>query len=321
MKAKVLLVLLASVYLGANSQNIENVAFYLPMENSLVNFIATEVSFNSLAVGTNEANAPHYSEGKFGQSLLFDSTCYIMSAERKPYTSGNYTLTYWFNFTKLSSEVNHEQFVVQQQYGNTTGRAYTTLPVANTLVVYYGGPFYSTTVLEANKWYHIAIVIDRANKTKKVYLNGNKESETTVSGFETNDGQWIFGIDKFYNTSKVMLGGIDDVLLIKEALSTETIDKIISDGVASLFTPTQTNKVENVIGDFRYINNSIYFTTTSNSPEMIVSIFSMNGQKILTRNVRNNASISIDNLHLGKGLYVLKATSETEISTQKFLVK
>jgi hypothetical protein len=334
MKAKILLsVGCFFLIAGVVAQSFENVSFYLPFNGNLNNQKETPFTFDAFTAGTHEAKSPEFSEGKFGECLQLTHDYYVRSSERAHTIVNSFTLTFHFMANSLSSALGREQFLFQQRDGvgedpspTNTGRAFFTLLATDQPRIFFGGAVTLVEPIMADIWYHVAIVINREERKKQVYIDGELKSEldAPAAGFETSAGEWVIGISKQLNeasANQTFHGKIDDLLLIQEALSVETINQIKENGVASLFS---TN-----VGD---ITAEHYYNVFSNhgtiqldvhglAENTTVEVFSITGQRIIHRHLGTTSGHTIIGHVPNNGIYIVRVQSDTGVHVQKVMVQ
>ena len=132
---------------------------------------------------------------------------------------GNYTMMAWVN---LADGENWPVILVKSDFGNDGPTQYQMQFLENSRKLYgycggnggKGGPVYSNTALELNRWYHLASVVtyDGTNSTMTIYINGNPDTTGSQAG-KTHNATVSLGI------GTGLTGKMDEVSLWKRALS------------------------------------------------------------------------------------------------------
>ena len=94
-------------------------------------------------------------------------------------------------------------------------------------------PTFSTTTLAINdgQWHHIAAVIDPANMTQQIYLDGLKNIQLPITGpLTAYSGEVTIGINQALAASKVPNAYIDDLRVYNHPLTKDEIDTLLAEG-------------------------------------------------------------------------------------------
>jgi hypothetical protein len=165
-----------------------------------------------------------------GGALEFDgSSGYVtipFSESLNLLNAGDFTLTAWFKADAIPPE-NKEVF--QQGDGNGTGRTWLFAASGTGEIRTYvgGGNTLSTVNLEADAWFHGAVVVTEggATDTIQLYVNGQPVGAPGQRGMESCEGPYFIGCHK--NLTNFWDGLIDDVRLYNRALSAEEIKAMV----------------------------------------------------------------------------------------------
>lgn len=187
-----------------------------------------------------------WSSGKMGKALDFDgSSGYVLipfSNSMEVINKGNFTFAAWFKSDAVPTE-NKEVF--QQGDKNGTGRTWLYIG-ANTgeIQTYLGNAASLSGVkVEPDKWYHTAMVITEGGGTDTIqfYINGEPSGAPSQKGLEDSQGDYFIGCHK--NITNFWDGIIDEVALIKKALSQAEIKTLMNDGIQNLLSVEPTGKL------------------------------------------------------------------------------
>jgi len=166
--------------------------------------------------------------GKFGNGLSFDGNDNVNFGTNVKFTSGDFSISFWFNVASLTGT----PFSRGRAYGDQKGDIRAAIENSQMKVAIrdsgswiFGwlGNFQTSTTLTTNTWYYLTIT--RSGSTFKMYLNGNLENTQTSSadisdssnsntfymGYFDNDG------GSYYN------GKLDEFRIYNRALSASEI--------------------------------------------------------------------------------------------------
>jgi len=176
-----------------------------------------------------------WSDGKSGKALSFDgSSGYIeipFGESMKLINQGGFTLAAWI----MTPDANaNDMAVFQQLDSNGTGRTW--LEVVGSEIKSYlgGGDTLSGIRMEAEKWYHIAVVVTEGGGTDtvQIYVNGISEGAESARGMEDSEGSFLIG--RYKGQSGFWHGIIDDMVLIKKALSEDELEDLMTNGIMGI---------------------------------------------------------------------------------------
>ena len=114
------------------------------------------------------------------------------------------------------------------------------LPDGNIVFALRSGPtgpyldIFSSTVLNDDEWYHVAVVFDNANDTATIYINGVSDATDTYAYALPNNAEPVF-IGAFAATSNNFDGIIDEVGIWNKALSPAEIASVYRSGIEGQF--------------------------------------------------------------------------------------
>jgi len=168
-----------------------------------------------------------WTNGKINGALNFDGLDdYIdcgNSATLDP-TEGA-TIEAWVNFNELPSDAGHVMEIASRSGGGTDLDLQCETDNEFKFFIGTGAPNFavSSTVVEANKWYHIAGTY-QAGDSVKIYVNGVLEQVTTIIiTRNTNPNKFCIGQSGYWS-ERFFNGKIDEVKLYSRALSAEEIE-------------------------------------------------------------------------------------------------
>jgi hypothetical protein len=140
----------------------------------------------SSSVGTDD---PTWSIGKFGKGLKFNGTSSYVNIPTGTALGRNFTMSAWIKLTSLPSVV---QTAVIKAISNINSYAILEMDTTPKLVYelrddsdanggHAAGGGGTGATLSLNKWYHIALTIDRTTNKATIYLNGIQNSVKDIS--------------------------------------------------------------------------------------------------------------------------------------------
>jgi len=188
----------------------------------------------------------NWSDGQFGKALAFDGkTGYVeipFSESMRVLNKGGITLAAWFKSNSVPTE-NKEIF--QQGDKNGTGRTWF-YAAANTgeLQSFLGGAAITSGFnIAGGKWYHGAVVVTEggANDTVQIYVNGEPSGVAAQKSMEDSEGNYLIGCHK--NLTNFWDGIIDDVVLIKKALSKNELQDLMKNGLSNILSVEPSGKL------------------------------------------------------------------------------
>jgi hypothetical protein len=182
---------------------------------------------------TDGVSTPPY-QNRWGAS--FDgSNDYLTANESNLATSGDCTISLWFNSASLpvSSGFGY-MFSLTDGRATGTDRAVgmrgtgsDAQIIANTYASGWNLPFTNTSI-SADTWYHVAVVF--TSGSAQVYFNGADKGSKTVSTNTISYNQTVIG-GLLYSSANHFNGKIDEVSVFHSALSSTDITAIYNSGV------------------------------------------------------------------------------------------
>ncbi len=191
------------------------------------------------------ATLPTWTDGKRGKSVYFNGTDNYVGIGNMGSFPTRGAVTFWMNAevvenyrnpftTSLNGSnvgIRFEEYTTPTPYGGFN------VIIGNDSGTYSSHQYLSSTTLQPNTWYHVALVWDTSINTVTGYLNGvQKFSEaqiywpTLMSSVAIGNG---------FSTSRYWKGKVDDVRLYNRALSAAEISKLYSGGVQTYKTVSQ----------------------------------------------------------------------------------
>lgn len=178
----------------------------------------------------------------FGKALQFNGSDVDVRAPHIPLDNRSFTIMMWVNPILYTDQ----QLVFSQKQSNATNLsmhfrlggpgAGAAAPVGGIRMGFYSNDLDSPAgIIEDNTWYHLTFWYDFENKTRRIYVNGEKVAEDvgkspflgtsgdTVVGSWTSDGQYFKGI-------------IDEVRIYDHPLAEDEIQNIMK-GLGSAVYP------------------------------------------------------------------------------------
>jgi flagellar hook assembly protein FlgD len=188
-----------------------------------------------------------------------------------------------------------------------------------------------TTVVEPNKWSHIALTISKTEVT--LYLNGAVEASSVLTAPLTNliIGDGTLGAWTNPDVQREMTGMMEEILIYNQALSEQEIVELanVPVGVAS---HKNSNNIPETFNLSQNYPNPFNPTTTINysvpTGKVKLEIYNMLGQKVRTLLDKEVTTGSYDVVwdgtdYSGKqvtsGLYLYKLTSDAGVKIKKML--
>ncbi len=206
---------------------------------------ATNSSVNS-NTGT-LTNGPTWTTGQIGGAVDFDGTNdYITVADADALDiTGNLTFSAWIKADTYPSAGSYRTLVTKGSFGIPAVNYSIRLYGANTSdqrldFGYYASAatqeLYGGTNITTGTWYHVAVIYDDAANVLNLYVNGAKESTTTLSGSPTTNSLAAntYALDVGQQGGTYNFDGqIDELRLYNRTLSADEISQLYR-----LTTPT-----------------------------------------------------------------------------------
>lgn len=187
-------------------------------------------------------------DGKISGALNFDgSSTYVeipSDDSMKVLNEDDFTLCAWFRPDETPGRI---ATVLQQEDGNGTGRTWLFVNGdGNEIRSYLGGATtHSNASVEYGQWYHGAVSVteDGNNDSIQLYVNGEPAGDPHVIGMESCEGGFFIGSHKSLADTDFFIGAIDEVVLIKKALTETEIQDLMESGVMGVLSVTGKGKL------------------------------------------------------------------------------
>jgi Concanavalin A-like lectin/glucanases superfamily/Immunoglobulin domain/Bacterial Ig domain/Immunoglobulin I-set domain len=242
---------------GAATSQVAVVSVAAPLPDGLVNWWAGDS--NALDyIGTNHGtllNGATYRTGKVDSAFALDGTNDVVDVGSMPWlgTSTGLTVMAWIHRTNLvnrfggilgrwqltgasnSPAATSNTFLLATGEGTVSNRV--TLLLQSTNLNSYR--VVGATILPTNQWVHVAATWDSEDGAAAVYLNGVRDGMTNLPagqrlqflpGYTTKIGSW----GNSTNSVNQFRGGIDEVMLLDRAISSNDIQMVYASSAVGL---------------------------------------------------------------------------------------
>ena len=165
--------------------------------------------------------------GQLGGALDFDgSTNYVDIEGENPIISGTFSLTMWVYARDIPTAAKEYRMPLSNDAWVDGAIHVHIMPETGIFKIdtKNGTDIPSNTVIEANRWYHVAGTLD-ADGESKIYINGVLDNSATGSSKEYFIGPASIGA--YQNNSRFFNGMIDDVRIFNHILSEAEIQEIV----------------------------------------------------------------------------------------------
>ena len=206
--------------------------FYLPFENNI-----DDSSENNIEFQQAQGETLAYDDGPFGKSLVLDNTM-LLSEDNVFNIYASHTFSAWVKIDQKTT--NNQVFVHQKDDPELNpGRVHLEALNSNNFSCFTGGVgderTTNTDSITEGVWYHVASVFDRDLGQKMLYVNGVLKDTKTLASSEQCKAEYVIG--GFKDESRFYVnGGIDELVLFREALTESEINTIMNDGVRKVDT-------------------------------------------------------------------------------------
>lgn len=268
-----------------------------------------------------------YTEGKFGKALYFDNTVFVTKQDSIINVgSESSTLGVWVKIDQSTSVDNAGMTILHQKDpvgGTPPGRIMMEILNGDMPGSFESGiRAQSFDAIEPGTWYHITVVHDAENGMKYLYVNGELKGAAEF-GTEKSVGPFVMGAFKTEERA-FLYRSLDELFWTREVLSPDQIKSIMNDGIAKSFAgqetavPTTLNKS----------NHSLFYPNPAvNSIRFMNDVVEQKGQfqlfDITGRAVSSILPVETGEINLGplkKGIYLLKITTDTSISSDRLIL-
>ena len=181
-------------------------------------------------VGDSSGNGNHgttngtvqWTAGKIGGAMSFDGssgcvTVPFSESLRVKNRGEGFTVSAWFNARALPTEY---KVIVQQGDLNGTGRTWLFVQQTAEIRSSLGGSATQSGFgIEANTWYHAAVVVKEGGTadTVQIYVNGRPAGPATIKNVEDSEGTFYIGCQK--TPTNFWDGLLDDIRIYGRPLS------------------------------------------------------------------------------------------------------
>jgi arylsulfatase A-like enzyme len=295
------------------------VAFYFPFDGNI-----DDASSNNVSLTQDVGSTPTFEEGHFGQGIELNKMRFLTdeSFEFNPYNS--HTLAAWIKINSLPKDNGVDQVIVHQLDDPLNAPGRTHLQVLNSnnyFSSFTGGADHRTSANSAAKtdaWYHLAVVWDIEGKNKYFYINGDLVSNIPITSTEKCFGQYVVGANK---TKQAFVDGcLDDLILIKQALTPAAVKKLADNGFGHENAEIQKDVLKEQFIITPNPNKGVFQLSFVNYAGLAdYKITNLNGEIIKTGSVHSNSKINIPDLANGLYLFTLNINGITH--TKKMIVQ
>jgi hypothetical protein len=163
---------------------------------------------------------PTWIDGMYGKALEFDGDDYLEVPDAANIKPESITMATWVYFSDVSGRqdfISRDDDYAFSLGGNPRdGKLWAIITTAGDWLDVEGG-----TLIEVNRWYHVALTYDWGTKMLTLYLNGEKDGEgRATAGMEHRRGGPLT-IGTFQD--RYLKGKLDDIKIWDEVLSVEEI--------------------------------------------------------------------------------------------------
>jgi len=224
----ILLISLASMLAAAGGASAELVAHWRLDETS------GTIAHDSSGYGNDGTlnGNPQWDAGMIGGALHFDGASdYVQipfSESLRVHNQGDVTSMAWFKFDAVGAG---RQLILQQGTLNGTGRSWLQINPNDVFTTWLGGAqIFSGINMQADEWYHGAVVVTEGGGTDSIqlYVNGEPAGDPVQGSMGNCEGDFFIGCHR--NIQWFMDGLIDDLRIYSEGLTQEEI-QIVMEGI------------------------------------------------------------------------------------------
>jgi Concanavalin A-like lectin/glucanases superfamily len=174
--------------------------------------------------GTVNGGVTYGASGKVGNAISFDGNSGYIDAGNVLNFDSSFTISLWAYFNNTSG---YRELVAKS--GNAADWDFQTESgVFKFYIVTTNGGYSvsSVTVAQTGKWYHTAVVWDKANSLLKLYVNGVLEGSASVGGDRiTNSNDLCIGQSCVWG-GRYLNGSLDEISVWTRALSDSDVSSI-----------------------------------------------------------------------------------------------
>ena len=290
-------------------------------DENLADASPENVEFN-LTKGTES-----YTEGKFGQALNFNNTAYVTTQDALINVgSESSTIGVWVKMDQSTSVANAGMTILHQKDpagGTPPGRIMMEILNGDMPGTFESGiRAQSFDPIDAENWYHIAVVHDAEKGMKSIYVDGELKG---IADFGTEQSVGPFVLGAFKNEERAFLyGSLDELFWTREVLSPSQIKSIMSEGIAGSFKDQET--AVGTIPDpsalkLFYPNpaiGSIQFTSKVLEEDGKFQLFDINGCAVTALQAVRAGKINLETL--SKGMYFMKIIADNRAYSDRLIL-
>lgn len=174
--------------------------------------------------------------------------------------------------------------------------------------------------LSANTWVHLTVTI---SKTKGIcmYVDGELVKQLETSTMSPNDFKPVLNYigNSQYLTDPAFNGYIDDFRIYNYTLSADEIAQVIEEDP----NPSSVTDVEYEGISLWPLpaNDILYINYPAPAGKSGLSIYDLNGNRVINKDILNNENIALDVSDLPAGIYILKLSSKEKTVTEKLIIQ
>ena len=163
---------------------------------------------------------PAWVDGMYGKALEFDGDDHVEVPAAADVNPESITMATWVCFSDVSGRRDfisrNDDYAFSLGGNPQDGKLWAIIATAGDWLDVGG-----ETLIEANRWYHVALTYDWGTKMLTLYLNGEKDGEgRATAGMEhRHGGALTFGTYQ----NRYLKGKLDDIKIWDEALSVEEV--------------------------------------------------------------------------------------------------
>lgn len=169
-------------------------------------------------------------DGKFGQAASFDGDGWITVPDSESLDGASaLTMSAWVNFEYSGGDYSSGVISKRAGFGDRTSYALFFWAESKLWVDidYETERFSSSSALELNRWYHVAVVYDGAAEGAervRLYVDGALDSIAYEASTEIPDYGSDLEVGRLVNGGNTMIGMIDEVAVWRRALEVDEIE-------------------------------------------------------------------------------------------------
>lgn len=301
----------------------DSVIFFLPFDSTIADVSGKNIVFTQ-DLGT---SLVYEENGKFGGAIKFKGSR-IISLDSMFNSYETFSFTTWIKLAALPAAGKGYTIIHQiDDPNNNLGRVH--LQILKDIYAIQSGTGGDTggnhnitdsVAVEIERWYHVAMVWDRENLKKTVYIDGVKIGELDIVSPEVCFGALTIGAAK--NKGAAFNGYMDDLLYTKQVLSEQDIKDIMTNGVAvTLGISTKMNKqLTNSLKVLPNPSNGIFqVELNGQTGSLPYHVFDIKGQQVVAGTLVSGGTIDLSGLN--KGIYILNYLENSMPATHKLIIK